>query len=95
MTKGIISVSQVTSPPPIRPRAKLIRQSSGLTNVAAMIFGLATKEALLMPIISMASSCWVILMLPISEAMLEPILPARINATIVELNSSIMLSRTI
>ena len=48
-----------------------------------------------MPIISMASSCWVILMLPISEAMLEPILPARINATIVELNSSIMLSRTI
>ena len=48
-----------------------------------------------MPIISMASSCWVILMLPISEAMLEPIFPARIRATMVELNSNIILSRTI
>ena len=63
--------------------------------VAARIFGRATKDALLIPIMSMASSCWVIRMLPISEAMLDPILPARINATIVELNSNIMLSRTI
>ena len=33
-------------------------------------------------------------MLPISDAMLDPIFPARINATMVELNSSIILSLT-
>ena len=71
------------------PITKLNRVRTGLRSVAARIFGLATNEALLMPIISMASSCCVMRMLPISDAMLDPIFPARINATMVELNSSI------
>ena len=92
---GIIPVAHVINAPPASPRTKLKSVSTGLRMVAARIFGRATKDALLMPIMSMASSCWVIRMLPISEAMLDPILPARINATMVELNSNIMLSRTI
>ena len=45
--------------------------------------------------ISMASICSVILMLPISEEMLEPIFPARMRATIVEQNSRTSVSLAI
>ena len=45
------------------------------------------------PMISSASICSVMRMVPISEAMLDPTLPARINATTVEENSRIMVSR--
>jgi len=47
-----------------------------------------------MPIISMASICSVNRMVPMSEEMLDPTLPARIRATMVQENSRIRLSRT-
>ena len=43
--------------------------------------------------ISRASICSVMRIVPISEAMLEPTRPARMSATTVELNSSIIVSR--
>ena len=43
--------------------------------------------------ISSASICSVIRIVPISEAMFDPTLPARISATTVELNSSSIDSR--
>ncbi|MPN06749.1 hypothetical protein SDC9_154005 [bioreactor metagenome] len=47
----------------------------------------------LTPIISNASICSVIRIVPISEAMLEPTLPARIRHMMVDENSSRMISR--
>ncbi len=43
--------------------------------------------------ISRASICSVMRIVPISEAMLDPTLPARIRATTVEENSRIIVSR--
>ena len=62
--------------------------------VAAVTFGRTRKPALFTPIMSIASICSVMRMLPISEDMFEPILPARINATMVEQNSRMRLSLT-
>ena len=50
-------------------------------------------SAELMPMISMASICSVTRIVPISEAMLEPTLPARISDIIVQENSSMTISR--
>ena len=68
---------------------------SGLRIVAATTFGSTRKPAELTPIMSIASICSVMRMLPISDAMLEPIFPARMRATIVEQNSRMRLSLTI
>ena len=59
-----------------------------------MTFGSTRKPAELTPIMSMASICSVIRMLPISDEMFDPIFPARINAIIVEQNSRMRLSLT-
>lgn len=52
-----------------------------------MILGSTRYDAEFTPIISIASICSVILIVPISEEMLDPILPARIRQTIVDENS--------
>ncbi len=66
---------------------------NGKKKTAATILGRMRYEAELTPMISSASICSVMRMVPISEAMLDPTLPARINATTVEENSRIMVSR--
>ena len=69
------------------PTMKLIRVNRGLSNVVDMILGRTRYDAEFTPIISIASICSVILIVPISDEMLEPIFPARIRHTIVEENS--------
>ena len=91
----IMPVNAISTPPPARPIIKLISIRSGLKTVADTILGRMRKLAEFTPIISIASICSVILMLPISEAMLLPILPARMRAIIVEQNSSTRLSLAI
>ena len=81
--------------PPNNPKARLSSIRSGLRIVDARILGRTRKPAEFTPIISMASICSVIRMLPISEAILEPIFPASISAIMVEQNSRMRLSRTI
>lgn len=58
-----------------------------------MIFGRMRKLAELTPMMSSASICCVTLIVPISEAMLEPTFPARIRHIIDDENSSSMISR--
>lgn len=58
-----------------------------------MILGNTMKLAELMPIISSASICSVTLIVPISEAILLPTLPARIRHIIEEENSKSNISR--
>ena len=50
-------------------------------------------DAELTPMISRASICSVMRMVPISDAMFEPTLPARISATTVDENSRVIVSR--
>ena len=66
---------------------------NGKKNTVATIFGRIRYEAEFTPIISNASICSVIRIVPISEAMFEPTLPARIRATTVDENSSVIVSR--
>ena len=80
-------VRYMVSQPPSSPIAMLMSVSSGLRRVVDVILGRTRKLAELMPIISIASICSVIRMVPISEEMLEPILPARMRHTMVEQNS--------
>ena len=60
-----------------------------------MILGRMRNDAELTPIISRASICWVTRMVPISEAMFEPTLPARMRHMMEEENSSTMISRVV
>ena len=57
------------------------------------ILGRMRKEAGLTPMISRASICCVVRMVPSSEAMLEPTFPERIRHMIEEENSRSMISR--
>ena len=50
-------------------------------------------DAELTPMISSASICSVMRIVPISEAMFDPTLPASMSATTVEENSRIIVSR--
>lgn len=59
----------------------------------AIIFGPTKYDTELTPIVSSASICSVIRMLPISEAMLLPIFPAKIKLTMVDENSNSIVSR--
>ena len=69
--------------------------SMGIIVTSPNIFGRMMKLAELMPIISRASICWVTRMVPISDAMFEPTLPARMRHMILEENSSSMISRVV
>ena len=63
--------------------------------IKAKILGMARKLALLIPMMSRASICSVARIVPISLAMLEPILPDRIRHRMVDENSSKMISRVV
>ena len=90
----MIPVATTTTHPPTSPSPRLISIRSGLSTVALTSFGSTRKPAEFTPIMSMASICSVMRMLPSSEDMFEPIFPARMSATIVEQNSRMRLSRT-
>ena len=66
---------------------------NGKKIIEATIFGRMRYEAELTPMISSASICSVMRIVPISEAMLDPTLPARISATTADENSRIIVSR--
>ena len=83
------------SHPPNRLVAIQITTRNGRIVISARILGIARKLALLMPMISSASICSVALMVPISLAILEPILPDRIRHRMVDENSSRMISRVV
>ena len=68
---------------------------NGIIVISPRIFGRMRNEAEFTPIISSASICCVTLMVPISEAMFEPTLPAKIRHMILEENSSTMISRVV
>ena len=63
--------------------------SAGKKRTVAIIFGKIKNDAEFIPIISSASICSVTLIEPISDAMFDPTLPARIKASIVGQNSRI------
>ena len=65
----------------------------GKKTIAATIFGRMRYEAELTPMISSASICSVMRMVPISEAIDDPTFPARISATTADENSRIIVSR--
>ena len=69
----MICVAFTTTHPPTSPSARLNNIRSGLRIVAAVTFGSTRKPAELTPIISIASICSVIRMLPISDEIFEPI----------------------
>src|SRR5690554_7633218 len=77
----------------LNPIEQIIR--NGKKNTAAMTLGSTRKEREFTPIISKASICSVTLMVPISEAIFEPTLPAKIKEIIVGENSRIVLERVI
>jgi len=64
---------------------------NGKKIIAAAIFGSTKKFKEFTPIISKASICSVIRMVPISEAIFEPTFPAKIREMIVGENSKIVL----
>ena len=65
----------------------------GKKSIDAIIFGKTKYDADFIPIISKASICSDILMLPISDAIFDPTLPAKISAIIVGENSNMSASR--
>ena len=81
--------------PPMIPVNILKITNTGIKIIKPSIFGRIRKLAELTPMISMASICSVTRMVPISEAILLPTLPARISAMIEEENSSKIISRVV
>ena len=79
--------------PPIREVPMQNTTKTGINNINATIFGKTKKFAEFTPIISNASICSVTLIVPISDAIFEPTLPAKIRHKIEEENSSKMISR--
>lgn len=73
------------------PMLRIVRK--GKKRTAATILGRMRYEAELTPMISSASICSVMRIVPISEAMLDPTLPERMSATTVDENSRIIVSR--
>ena len=69
--------------------------NTGMKVIIPTIFGRIRKLAELTPMISIASICSVTRMVPISEAMLLPTLPARISDMMEEENSSRIISRVV
>ncbi len=69
--------------------------NTGMKVIIPTIFGRIRKLAELTPMISIASICSVTRMVPISEAMLLPTLPARINDMMEEENSNRIISRVV
>lgn len=64
-----------------------------MTVTSPKIFGNMRNDAEFMPIISNASICWVVRIVPSSEAMLEPTFPESIKHMMEDENSKSMISR--
>ena len=75
------------------PIIMLNSANSGKESTVAIIFGIMRYEAEFTPIISSASICSVMRIVPISEAIFEPTLPAKIIAITVDENSKNIVSR--
>ncbi|MNF03170.1 hypothetical protein D3C80_2024390 [compost metagenome] len=69
--------------------------NNGIIVTPASILGMIRYPGELTPITSKASICSVTRIVPICDAMFEPVFPARTSAPIVGLNSRIELSRVI
>ena len=65
----------------------------GTIVIMPITLGRIRNEAELTPIISSASICCVTRIVPISDAMFEPTLPARMRHMMLDENSSSMISR--
>ena len=79
--------------PPAMPIRMLRIVRNGKKSTVATILGRMRYDAELTPMISSASICSVMRIVPISEAMFDPTLPASMSATTVEENSRIIVSR--
>src|SRR5512133_482942 len=90
LAEVITPESVPTVQPPAIPIVIDIRVRRGLKNSIATIFGRVRYEAELIPIISRASICSVTLMVPISDAILDPTFPASIRAATDDENSRMM-----
>ena len=75
------------------PLTVLNTTSRGIIVTMPTTFGRIRYEAELTPIISSASICCDVRIVPISEAMFEPTFPARIRHMMDELNSRSIISR--
>ena len=75
----IMSVNWAIRNPPVIPLAILNTTNTGMKETIAAILGNINRLAELTPIISSASICSVTRMVPISEAMFDPTLPAKIS----------------
>ena len=73
----------------------LKKTSTGINIIMPVILGMIRKLAELTPMISIASICSVTRIVPISEVILLPTLPARIRHMMDEENSSRMISRVV
>ena len=69
--------------------------STGIIDTIAAIFGRMRYSAELTPIISRASICCVTRIVPSSDAMFDPTLPARIRHMMLDENSRSMISRVV
>ena len=84
----IMPVNSPIANAPAIPAAMLNITKIGVMDTRAAILGRMRKLAEFTPMISRASICWVTRMVPISDVMFEPTLPARIRHMIDEENSS-------
>ena len=87
---GHMPVKFPANQPPTIPRAILNIIKKGLMKTAAHILGNTNYEAELIPITSKASICSVTRIVPIDDAICDPILPAKIRLIIVGENSKII-----
>ena len=78
--------------PPLIPQNILKITNTGIKIINPVIFGRIRKFAEFTPIISNASICSVTRIVPISEAILDPTFPAKINDIIEDENSSRIVS---
>ena len=78
---------------PAVPAAMLNITSIGIIDISAVILGSIRKDAEFTPIISRASICCVTRIVPISDVIFEPTLPANIRHIIDEENSRMRISR--
>ena len=91
----IIPANHAVQNAPIIPANMLNITRNGIMVISPNIFGRMRYDAEFIPIISSASICCVTLIVPISEAMFEPTLPARIRHMMDEENSSNRISRVV
>ncbi len=91
-SSGVMMPAAAEAYAPPKPAAMLKTTRNGVIVIRPAILGNTRNEAELTPIISSASICWVTRIVPISEAMLLPTLPARMRHMMLLENSSSSIS---